>query len=218
MYYGDNIDTIQVHTRGSVETEFISATFTAAVITPGKSGPEAKEKARPIIDQILTSIRKNAVEGGIDLSRLQTTFRVSVHHNRNTGEFDGYEATYTIKFTGKNVAAAPAIHDALTSIVSVQADTPKYNLNDSADIHARAFQDASDKAKVKFNLQCKALGHNPADYGIRSWSIQDEEPRGKTLSINVDGSAPKPVGLEPGKAQLDIKVTFIYGLKPPTAN
>ncbi len=216
MYYGEEV--IQVHARGSAETKFVSATFNAVVVTPGKTGPEAKEKARPIIDQILAAIRKNADDGGIDLSRLQTTFGVAIKRNRNTGDFDGYECTYTIKFTGKNVAAAPAVHDALTSIGSVQADTPKYNLNESADVHARAFQDAVTKAKAKFEGQCKALGHTVDDYGVKSWTIQDEEHRGKTLSYNVDGAKPTPVGLEPGKAMLDLKVTFAFALKKPAAN
>lgn len=215
-YYGSEV--ISVSGRGSAETAWLSATFTATVVTPGKTGPEAKEKARPIIDKILAAVRTNAKDGGIDTSRLQTTFNVSVHRNRATAEFDGYECTYTIKFTGTNVAAAPAVHDALTSIESVQSDTPKYNLDASTDVHATAFAAAVTQAKDKFAKQCKALGIDPADFEVKSWSPEDEEHRGKTLSYNTDGNSPKPIGLEPGKAQLDLKVNLVFVRRKPAAN
>ncbi len=215
MYYGDS--TISVNVKGSTETEFTSATFNASVTGYGKTGPEAKEKVFPVIEKLKKTILSHAEPAGIDTTRLKTTFDVLVDNDRATGAFVGYKAVYTIKFTGKNVTAAPAVHDALTSIESVQAQTPVYNLDDSAEVHGRAFNDAAAKAKTKFIYQCKALNLDPNHYVVKSWSIIDEEPRGKTLSFS-EGAAAKPIGLEPGKASLDIRVTINYASDKPKAN
>lgn len=209
-YYGES--TIAINTKGSAETEFVSATFKASVTTQAKTGPAAKEKAAPIIEMIKKSILLYATTAKLDTERMKTTFSVDVDTHRSTGDFIGYMAIYTITFTGKNVAMAPAVHDALTSIEGVQAPTPVYNLNDSAEVHARAFKVAADQAKVKFDNQCAALGLDPSFYEVKSWSIQEEEPRGKFLTF-TEGATPKAVGLEPGKASLDMRVSFAYTRK-----
>jgi uncharacterized protein YggE len=216
MYYGDP-DTIQIHAKGITETEFSSASFFARIIAQGKTGPAAKEQIVPIIEKLKKTILGHAESASIDTSRLKTTFDVVVDQQRNTGEFIGYKAVYTIQFTGKNVIAAPAVHDALTSIESVQAETPIYNVDDSAEVHARAFDDAATKAQIKFEHQCKAVHLNPQYYVIKSWAITEEQPRGKTLSFR-EGATAKPVGMEPGKASLEMRVDFTYGLKQLKAN
>jgi uncharacterized protein YggE len=200
-YYGT--ETIDVHTQGSAETDWLSATYSASVVCSGKTGPEAKTKLAPITEKILEAVRSKADAAGIDLGRLQTTLNVSIRNNRQTGEFEGYNATYTIKFNGKSVAAAPEVHDALTSIESVMADTPKYNLNETNEAHGQAFKEAYDKAKLKFETQCKATGLDSTEWGLKSWDIQDEEHRGKTLGYNTDGNAPKAIGLKPGRALIE---------------
>lgn len=209
-YYGDRV--ISVNVKGAAETEFISATFKASVTMQGRTGPAAKEKAIPIIENIKKTILSHADKAVIDTTRLKTTFAVDVARDRQTGQSIGYEAVYTITFTGKNVVAAPAVHDALTSIEGVQAPTPIYNVNDASAVHAVAFADAVAKAKVKFNDQCAALGLTASDFFVTSWNIQHEEPRGKTLGF-TEGAGPKPVGLEPGKASLDMQVSFAYAPK-----
>jgi uncharacterized protein YggE len=207
MYYGNEV--INVTARGSAETEFVSATFKASITTHGKTGPKAKGEASPIIEKLKQTILSHADKGGIDTTRLKTTFAVVIDTNRNTGEFVGYKAVYTIDFTGTNVKAAPMIHDALTSIENVQAPTPVYNLSEASSVHALAFAAAVDKAALRFKDQCAALKFNADDFLIASWSITDEEHHGKTLSFS-EPESPKAVGLEPGKASIDIKVAFAY--------
>jgi hypothetical protein len=112
-------------------------------------------------------------------------------------------------FTGMNVKAAPAVHDALTSIESVQAPTPIYNLDESSTIQAQAFADAAQKARQKFADQCVALNIDPKEFYPLSWSIQDQMHQGKTLSFK-EPESPKAVGLEPGRASVDITVTFAF--------
>ena len=43
-------------------------------------------------------------------------------------------------------------------------------------------------------------------------AIREEQPHGKSLSFR-EGAKAKPVGLEPGKATLDMNVTFSYARK-----
>lgn len=211
-YYNNGDNVVLTLAKGSTETEFTSATFKAMVTTYGTTGPMAKEKALPCIEAIKRAIVSYGETVGIDMDRLKTSFSVDIHHARNTGEFAGYKANYTITFTGRNVVEALKLHDALTSIEGVEAPTPIFNLNDSADVHARAFADAVAKARIKFQSQCAALDIDPNMYETTSWSIQEEEPRGKMLSFS-EGAQAKPVGLEPGKAVFDMKVTFVHRLK-----
>jgi uncharacterized protein YggE len=211
-YYGNGV--IDVNVKGSAETTFTSATFKASVTKQGPTGPAAKELAIPVMESIKKAILSHADKAAIDTTRLKTTFAVDVARDRHSGQPIGYEAVYTITFTGKNVVAAPAVHDALTSIEGVQAPTPIYNVNDDSTVHALAFADAVNKAKSKFRDQCEALGMNAEDFVVLSWNIRDEEPRGKMLSF-TEGATAKPVGLEPGKASLDMQVTFAFCRKVP---
>lgn len=207
-YYGDS-GVITVNVKGSAETEFTSVTFKATVTTQAPLGPEAKEMARPAIEAIKKTILEHAETVGIDTHRLKTSFSVDSYNDRQTGKFSGYEARYTISFNGKNVVEALKLHDALTSLRGVEAPTPVFNIDDSADVHARAFNLAAAKAFEKFNNQCVALKLTPTAFEVASWSIDEEQPRGKTLSFS-EGATAKPVGLEPGKASLDMRVTFAF--------
>ena len=219
--YRDNNDSIGVTTKGTAETAFVLVTFKASVNTRGQTGPEAKEKALPIIEQVKRVILAHAGEdkAGIDLERLKTSFSVGLAPQRysNGGvvlDTIEYRATYTITFVGKSVQAAPAVHDALTSISGVEAPTPVYNVDDLAKVYATAFADAYAKASLRFGAQCKAIGLDPERFYVQSWSVTDEQPRGKTLTYRENAVAAKPVGLEPGKATLDMTVNFIYTRKP----
>jgi uncharacterized protein YggE len=210
-YYSD--DNISITVNGSAETVFTSATFKASVTTLGKTGPEARGQAAPIIESIKRVLISWEDKGGIDLQRLRTTFDVSTNTSRS-GDFNGYKAIYTIQFTAWAVAAAPAIHGALTSIETVEAETPVYHVKDSTEVQARAFADAVEKAKLKFAAQCVALDKDPQGYYVRSWITQDQEHHGKTLSFS-DGQNGDFRGHEPGWASLDIRATFLYKEREP---
>ena len=211
-YYGDH-DIISVSAKGSTETEFTSATFSATITTHGRTGPDAKKKALPIIETLKSAILGHAEKGGIKTDHMSTTFGVDIETSRTTGEFVGYKCVYTISFTGTNVAEAPVVHDALTSIENVHAPTPVYHLNNTDEVYARAFADAVKKADTKFSDQCKALGITSDKFYVKTWSIQEEQPRGKTLSFK-EGPSAKSVGVIPGKAIFNVTVNFAYSRKP----
>ena len=215
-YYGDHPECISVTAKGSAETAFTKATYRATVTTSGKTGPAAKDRALPVIEQIRKTILAHAEKAALDTGRLKTTFAVDVETHRQTGEFLGYRAVYSAEFSGTNVREAPFVHDALTSIEGVQSGTPVYHVDDGVEVHALAFADAVGKAKAKFAAQCKGLGVDPNFYEVTTWTIQEDMPRGKTLSFQANATEPKAVGLEPGKATLDLNVTFVFAPKKPT--
>jgi len=215
-YYGDHPECISVTSKGSAETAFTKATYRATVTTSGKTGPAAKDRALPVIEQIRKTILAHAEKATLDTGRLKTTFAVDVETHRQTGEFLGYRAVYSAEFSGTNVREAPFVHDALTSIEGVQSPTPVYHVDDGVEVHAAAFADAVGKAKAKFAAQCKGLGVDPNFYEVTTWTIQEDTPRGKTLSFQANATEPKAVGLEPGKATLDLNVTFVFAPKKPT--
>ena len=214
-YYG-NTGIINVSAKGAAETDFVSATFSVSVTTQGENGPAAKEKGRKAINAILEVISKNAKAAGIDSQRLKTTFVVSTDRD-NYGKFVGYKAVYTNKFTCKNVRAATELHDELTSIHGVAADTPVFNIDDNEQVQEKAFADAVKKAQSKFENQCKCLGLDKNDFYVLSWSMQSEEPRGKTLGL-IEDSEKRTIGIEPGKATLETSVSFCYTRRSQVAN
>lgn len=214
MGYYEGKDIVHVTAHGKVETDFVSASFNVGVKQHAKTGPEAKNLAAPVIEKIKHVIKERAKSGNIDTDRLRTTFKTDIKHDRHTGEPNGYECTYTLSFTAKNVSEATAIHDALTSIEGATAGSPVFNVNNADDLLDKAFQLAVDAAKAKFKRQCAALQINPQDYIITSWSPKSEEHHGKTLGLR-DDDGPRP-SLEPGKATLDVNVSVWFHRVPPT--
>ena len=205
----DNI--VSIAARGTAETSFTSVAFKATVTKVADTGPKAKAAAAEPIEKILNVVREHAEKGGIDTNKLNTWFDVNTNHDRNTGSFRGYKAVYTIKFKAKNVAHATTIHDALTSIDGVEASSPQFKIDDSADVYARAFKDAVEKARVKFADQCNALDLAQANFRLTNWHISEEEPSGKFLSLRSgDDTAHVKPGIEPGKANYELRVTFAY--------
>jgi uncharacterized protein YggE len=215
---------IQFTVTGRSDAEFVSSTFTAYVNTRAATGPEAKKLAKPRIEAILATVVDHAKKGDIDTKRLKTTFAVDTDTS-HTGEFRGYKAKYTINFKAKNVAHATAIHDALTSLEGVESPTPTFDTKDDdgidPSIHERAFKNAVEKAKVRFEIQCGALGIDPKTYKIGSWSCRDEDYRGggkflaffspqlSTDLLELSGGGGQP-HIEPGKAIYEAQVTFTY--------
>lgn len=210
MAYLEGKNIILVTGKARVDTEFTSATFKVVIKERGENGPAAKGKAAPTIEKVKNVVREYAKAADIDTTRLRTTLKTDIAHNRQTGEPNGYECEYTMSFTGKNLAEATAVHDALTGIVGAHAPSPIFNVNDAEEVQERAFKIAVDAARKKFESHCKALGLNSDNYEVTAWSPQsDEEHHGKTLSIRTE-EGPKPVGLEPGKASLDVKVSVWF--------
>jgi uncharacterized protein YggE len=210
--------TIPISVKGSSEAKFVSVTYNASVTTRGTTGPEAKKKAHASIEAIKRVVLDHAKMGEIDTERLRTSFAVDTYRN-NSGEFAGYQATYAIKFKGKNIGYATSLHDMLTSISGVESPTPNFNLDDDPELYAKAFNAAVAKGEQKFKDECAALKLDPAAFKLVSWSVRDEVSRGgggkmmafysPQLSMDSLGLPGSPA-IEPGKATNEWHVTFLY--------
>lgn len=213
-------NSVTVSGAGTANATFTKAKFSIRVRKIGRSGPEAKQNARPVIDQIKAVIQAQAKEAGIDVTRLQTDFAVALNqrYNNATGQHEssGYTATYTCAFSATAVDKATKLHDALTSIDGAEAESPQFCIDKSAEIEDAAFKAAMDDAKRRFAAQCRAAGLDPNGFELATWSLgSDPGYRGgkmmamaAALSDEAGGGA---VELEPGKAEqtTTVSVTFV---------
>jgi uncharacterized protein YggE len=207
---------ISVNAKGSAESRFTKATFKVTVSEVASTGPEAKNKIDPLIGIVFKIIQANAETAGLEADRVTTTKSVEpeyTHTNSGGRVASGYRATFTASFAGRNVIEALSVHDQLTSLAGVVADTPVFHVDDASEFANAAFADGVKKARAKFEAQCKALSLDPAAYQVSSWSIEDEQPRGKSLSF-TDGAKPRGSAAEPGKAMLDVRVQVLFTKKP----
>lgn len=213
MSYGTQQDTISITSRGTTEAAFTSVTFKASATATGKTGPAAKEETKGRIEAILKVVAAFTERAGIEKDRLRTTFAVDVwkEYNGHRHEFKGYRATYTIAFNAKNVAEATALHDALTSINGVEAETPVFNIDDSPQVVAHVFADAVKKAKITFSNQCAALNFNAESFEIVNWRfIPGHRGSGKFLSLSSEDES---VEIAPGRAVLESSYMFEFKKK-----
>lgn len=211
-YYNGNANQITINTRGTAESRFTRASFTASISRTGPSGPAAKEAARPIIDALKAAIVAAGEGAGIDLERMSTTFAVAPYTEYENGRQvpRGYQATYTIAFSCVNMVEALRVHDQITSIEGVVSPTPVFHMDNQGEVADAAFKDAYEKAVKKLEGQCEAVGEVPSDWRLSSWVIEDEEPRGKMLSFKEGAGKASAAGGEPGKALFDVNVRFLY--------
>lgn len=209
--------TVSISAQGTAQAKFGSVQYSASVNTTGRSGPEAKQAAKPVIDKIRAVIEKFAKEAEIDMARLKTNFSVTkaTRYDQSVGRHvhEGYQSNYSISFTGKNVAMGTKVHDALTSIDGAEADSPNFLVDSTVALEREAFEDAVSKAKTRFAFQCRTLGENPDDYEVVTWQTgQDNGHRGKVLAMaaSLSADAESPVDLEPGKAEQGVTVTLTF--------
>ena len=209
-------ETVSVSAQGTAQAKFTTVKYSAMIRMTAPTGPEAKEKAQPIIQALRKVLDQHAKTAEIDMQRLQTDFPVELIEEQNhvTGVVHiGYRATYTLGCTGKNVAAASKFHDALTSIPGVTAQSPQFCVDKALDLEKTAFEDGVATAKKRFEYQCRALGLNPSNYTIGTWSMhEDRGYRGKVMAaMSAESAGGGPVELEPGKAEhtVNVNVTFV---------
>jgi len=206
---------IPITGHGTARATFTAVQYSAAVNTTGKTGPKAKEAAKPIIAKIRAVIDAGAEEAGLD-KQIKTSLRITkaVRYDevKRQNVHDGYQANYTVAFVGKNVAAATKLHDQLTSIEGVEAETPVFLVDSSMELEAEAFRLAVKDATDRFENQCLAFGLKTDSFRLVGWnSGEDHGHRGKVMALAASaGGSGQPVDLEPGKADKSVTVTLQY--------
>lgn len=209
---------IQIRTKGYADVEWARADFTATTTTNGRTGPEAKEKARPSILAIERTIAQFAERAGVDTTRVKTSFSVDVKldYRNNIRYMDGYFAEFTANFSATNVEEATVLHDALTSLEGVAAPTPKFVQDLTPEVRKVAFQDALSKAVRLMDDQSRSLSkwidsNTSIQYKLLGWGFEHEErSSGKMLSVKKDAEG--TVKLKAGKARFELGVCFNFQL------
>jgi uncharacterized protein YggE len=204
-------DSIDVTVSGSAATTFTHAEFRADVTTYGKTGPEARGAAKPVIEAIRAVIVRYANVAKVETDRVRTTFAVGLHRRYDApthGQVvDGYRAVYTASFRALNVAEAGDLHDALTSIPGVESPTPIFHMDRTLGIYTAAFTEAAVLARARFLSECEAIGVVPSAFEVVGWRVEDDRPSGKMARMSEGEGV---LGVDPGRAVLDLCVTFSY--------
>ncbi len=212
-YHTQQPGQIIVFAKGRAESMFERATFSVSCSDTGPTGHDAKLNAASSMNALRQLIVEWSTRAKLDPT-IKTTMVVEPFYlyppdNRSEKTLGGYKATFTAEFVAGNVIEALALHDALTSIPRVAAQTPVFHVKDSNQVRDQAFKDAVLNANAKFNAQCAALGINPKLYEVSTWTIEDEQPRGKSISFK-EGATPKSIETTPGAALLEIGVNFFF--------
>lgn len=205
-------DCVSITVRGTAASVFTKATFQVKIVTSAETGPQAKGLAQPTIEAFKAAVVGMADAARVDLSRMQASFDVALvkKYHDNMEIAAGYQAIYVCSFAADNVAAAVELHDRLTSIPGVQAESPQFLVDSEHEVAAVAFKDAYSRAHSQFLNQCGIMGVDSKMWRMSSWHVQDRVQRGKGLRFDESLSKPKAVGLQPGDALLDIQVTFTW--------
>lgn len=218
-----NDDTlISVTAEGVAEAEFTSVRYSLSASSKGKTAPEAKANLRVMRDALYAVLGAKAEEAGVNLDRLETSLTVGpqIRYDRTSGDRrqDGYLANYSLRFTGTEVGAATALHDALTEISLVSVDSPEFLVDASTDLDARAFEDGAKKAKAAFTQQCGVLEMNADDFEIKSWSSHRAGGghRGEIVALAACESTEEgksPIFVSGGKAEVRLNCVLSFGKK-----
>lgn len=202
---------IKVNVKGFASSTFTHASLNVSVVTQADTGPAAKDLARPTIAKIREVIARHAEAAKVDSERLRASFSVQpdVRYSGGESSMRGYKASYAVRFECRDVTASLALHDELTGVAGITAETPVFHMANEGKVFDDAFADAAKKAKAKFESQCKAVGRDPDSFQISSWYVSDEIPRGKTLSVGANARTTE-ADVEPGRAVLELTVTFLF--------
>lgn len=208
-----NRNQITITAKGQADSGFSHASFKLSLSTVAETGPAAKEKARPLIDAILAVVTEQAEAAQIDAARLKTTFSIEPHRvyeENRTPTHRGYKADYSISFSAKNLALATDLHDRLTNLNGITAESPTFHVGDEAEVTQRAFADAWQKAKATFEAQCATVGLSPLDWEIVAW---EEESAGGGGGKMLSASGGPTTRIEPGKAIYQVTIGFLFARK-----
>lgn len=214
--------TVEITGTGTADAKFTKVTYAVRVAQNGRTGPEAKERARPIIENVLKVLKEHADQAGIDPESIKSLLSVeevsSYDHNTRENVFGGYRASYSLTFSGSNVDEASKLHDALTSIDDARASSPAFEIGSNDELLLHATTRAFAAANSRFRMECEVLGLDPDDYEIRTWSTgHDHGTRAKSLGLEaavaMDAPMAAPIEIRAGKAVRSVTLTVSYARK-----
>lgn len=195
------------------------ANFTCTVSDTAKSGPRAKEKIQDAVKNLTDYYAVLRTEGKTRNKRSSMSVKPVHKYNSRTetNEFKGYEATYTFEFSTLDVAAVSTIHDQLTSIDGVAAESPSFTFLAPESHRRKALEAAWELVQERFEHQCVVLESPRDKFRGESWKVNFNDRRETFSKVanyanEVLGDGDIPMDVEGGIARVKVTldVTFVY--------
>lgn len=220
---------MSVSATGTAETRFKSVRFQIVVNGRGKDAPEARAESDKIMTKVIAVIgdlNKNSAD--IDEDGLTCSYGVQPttrwNDERTEQVVTGYLVTGTISCATENVDAATRIHDALSKVTNARADSPQFEVDDTAEVRAEAYRNAVSRIKQDFRMQCEALGLDPGSFEVASTGDQSgmghrggrqvmAQALGAMLSDAPAGSGSAPPEIRAGRAVYSTSETLNFAKK-----
>lgn len=211
-----------VEATGLVKAEFDWVAFSITIRGNGDDSPSAKADARKAVDATKAVIDALEKQHGVTIDPDSMRLSFSVEPKQSYGSngeqvHDGYAATYDIAFRTKDLSQASLIMDKLTEVKNVQVDAPRFHHDNPDAVYGQALAAARREVENKFAEECAVLGLNPEHFHLVSWEVRDGQRggmRGKAQAIATAAismaSAPEPVQLEAGKAEISVHLTMNF--------
>jgi uncharacterized protein YggE len=213
---------------GVATAQYDTVIYTCNVRGEGKTGPKAKEAARPAIDALEATLKKLEASGvKIDVAGLRAEPQVQPAYDYDANRRQvprGYTASYVLTFQSDSVDRVSEVHDQLTEIVGVSADTPNFKVKNLTKLHSKALRDARSKRDARFKDECAAFGLNPDDYCMDSYlpSYDESESAGpeafgaRVAMAASGGSARSPVKVKAGRSTVTVRLQTSYRRRTAT--
>lgn len=224
--YDDQKPLTSVNVTGVAEADYDTAFFSIAIEGRAKTGAAAKDKARPVIDQVnacLASLEKEGIGFAKDKAKAEFEVAADMEYDGRRQKPVGYVATYTLRVSTECVDQASKIHDKLSSVEGAQVASPSFKVKDLEALHKEALKDAKAKADKRFTDECEILGIDQAECTLQSYQTRYDEsesagarPMRAQLALMSDsyesagGGGPPPVEIKAGKAIIKVQLTCTY--------
>lgn len=200
-----------VKATGYVIAQWDYATICMKVKGRGKTGPEAKSETSNPSRQVFDTLRNF----GVTDKTLKSAFSLSEQWRHSTNgevKLSEYEATHKITAFIDNLDKLGELHDALTSIIGIEVESPKLRLTPEhrTSLQEEAFKKAFEKAQQRWNHECKVMGLNQADYYIGSYSTTYDSNYKTDVGGEVSTTADDVLEFHAGAALINVELHLSF--------
>ena len=193
--------------------------FICEVQGTASSGPIAKALINDSVKELTDYYDILRSGGQTRNKRSSTSVKPFRQYNQRTedNEFGGYVALYTLEFSTLDVSAVSSIHDHLTSIDGVSAESPSFTFLDPESHRRRALEAAWELVQERFEHQCTVLCRPRDNFRGESWTVDFRDRRdtfSKVANYATEALCAGDVSMDAeggiARVQVTLNVTFVY--------
>ncbi len=217
-----------VSARGSVVTDFDTATFTLSFNEFAPKAKEAKlklKKGAAKITSALEDLKKRGLEFLTNNYRSNISVQPNYVYDRNSNQnrMEGQKATYSVTFQTPTLEMVSEAYDLLSEldVSEYTVNSPTYSVRAESAFKQQALEDAWRVAQVLFANQCKTLGFDADKFSVASWQVNysGRDHHGFSKGANYtnglalgggSGDDDDAIELNAGRAIIDVILTVDY--------